>query len=794
MTSETRTVSLGDRSYDIFFGRNACQAVQKWVNRFHSGKSVYVVTDRNIASIYGDYIRNWLTEEPEKLLTLPSGEEHKTFSTVSRIYAFLSEGNAGRDSIVVAFGGGVVGDLAGFAAATFLRGIPFIQIPTTLLAMLDSSVGGKTGFNLPEGKNLVGAFHQPCAAFIDDSFLVTLDDRNLRSGLAEAIKSALAGDVELWKLFAERGSRWKTFSGEDWQEIIRRSVSFKISVVERDERESRLRKILNMGHTIGHALEQSGGYGSLLHGEAVAAGLAWEAVLGRRLGITEESVVDGVLSLLCGMRYELDFPHIPLASIEAAVGMDKKRVVSDINLPLIVRPGEYEILRVTLEEIRGKLAEVRAEIQSRAADKKSGRVTSYFGEPQEAVLSLEGYVAANPKDNKAIILLADAYLRSGNVAAAWGALQEVLGRNISDPYVLQMAVELEKQLAKGVSAGEDAQATLPFENLLVMGEDTYQIKIADSAVLPIEEEEEWRFFEPPVLAPEEKAVSLRLEEPVAEVAATAPEIPVSVSFSDSNLPVDTSFVPLIETQEELDSVVLPIEEEEEWRFFEPPVLVAEEKTASLQYEVPVAEVAATAPEIPVSVSFFDSNLPVDTSFVPLIETQEELDSVVLPIEEEEEWRFFEPPVLVSEEKAASLGLEEPVAEAAATVPEIPASASFSDSKPSVDTSFVPPIETPKEPEAREEPEEDTAEEKNSLSLIEAFSSVGTVTLADLYWAQGECSAARKTVKQILEEDPGNMRARKWMDLHGEEDPVESALEVFLDLTAKEFCYDLSRHH
>jgi len=607
MTFETRKVSLGDRSYDIFFDHNVCPAVRKWIDKYHFGKSVYVVTDRNVASIYGDDIRRWLVKEPEKLLALPPGEEHKTLSAVGRIYAFLSEGNADRDSIVVAFGGGVVGDLAGFAAATFLRGISFIQIPTTLLSMLDSSVGGKTGFNLPEGKNLAGAFHQPCAVFIDDSFLDTLDDRNLHSGLAEAIKCALAGDADLWKLFVERGDRWKAFSGDDWREIIHRSVSFKISVVERDERESHLRKILNLGHTIGHALEQSGGYGRLLHGEAVAAGLAWEAVLGRRMGVTPESVTDDVLSLLLGMGYGLDVPDIPLASIEAAVGMDKKRVVSDMDLPLIVRPGECEIRRVPLKEIRKELAAVREEIQSRAAENESDRRVSYFGEPHEAVRILEGYVAANPGDGRAIMLLAEARLRSGNVTAARGAIHEALEKNISDPSILHKAAQLEKQLTlEGASTGESAQETLSSDNL-----------------------------------------------PVADA---------------------------------------------------------------------------------------------------------------------------------------------PVPEAAATVPEIDASASFSDSVLSIETSLIPFVETPEEPEAQEEPKEKIAEEKGDLSLIEAFSSVGTMTLADLYWSQGEWSAARKIVKQILEDDPGNMRAKKWMDLHGEEDPVESALEVFLDLTAKEFGYDLSRYH
>ena len=623
MTSETRTVPLGDRSYDIFFDNNVYQAVPDWIRNFRPGKSVYVVTDKNVASIYGDDIRRRLVDAPEKLLTLPPGEEHKNLSAVSRIYAFLAEANADRDSILVAFGGGVVGDLVGFAAATFLRGISFIQVPTTLLAMLDSSVGGKTGFNLPEGKNLVGAFHQPAAVFIDDSFLVTLDDQSLRSGLAEGIKSALAGDARLWELFVAKGSRWKTFSNDDWREVVRRSVSFKISVIERDERELYWRKILNLGHTIGHALEQAGGYGRLLHGEAVAAGLAWEAVLGRRLGVTPESVVDGVMGLLLDMGYELDVAEIPLDSIEAAVGMDKKRVVSELDLPLITGPGECEIRRFPLEKIRKELLEVREEIRDRTSEKAIDMMELYVGQPEETVRSLERHVAVNPRDNTAIRLLADAYRKTGNLAAAWGAIQEALGRNPSDPSILQMAAELEKESPMGVSVEEAAQAALPFENMLVVGEDAYQIQAADSDV-----------------SQHEKGT-------VSEAGVSAPEASVDAD--------------------------------------------------SAQGELSIAEDAE------------------------------------------------------------------------------------------------PEIETPGEPDESESTREARTEK---AAVDEPFSpkAVGTVTLADLYWEQGDRVTARKIVSQILEKDPDNARAREWMSQYGEEDSVESALRAFLVSTAKEFGHDISRYN
>jgi len=391
LNPDTLTVALGDRTYDIFFGREIYSLFQEWICRFYPGGTVHVVTDRNVASIYGDDIHRWLAGISHDVLALHPGEEQKNFDTVREIYGFLARGDAGRDSLVVAFGGGVVGDLAGFAAATYLRGISCIQVPTTLLSQVDSSVGGKTGFNLPEGKNLVGAFHQPRAVFIDDAFLLTLDDRNLRAGMAEVVKCALAGDAELWDRLLASGGAWKSFSGEEWRWVVRRAVAFKASVVERDERESSLRRILNLGHTLGHAMETSGGYGHLLHGEAVAMGLAWEAILGRKLGVTGEELVDRLVSLLIAIGFSLDDPGVALTSIAAAIGMDKKRVLSDVNLPLIVVPGRCELRNVPLAEIRRELPAIRAEIRERSIAREP-RIPSERAIPEESPCSNLIYV------------------------------------------------------------------------------------------------------------------------------------------------------------------------------------------------------------------------------------------------------------------------------------------------------------------------------------------------------------------------------------------------------------------
>jgi 3-dehydroquinate synthase len=484
LTPETLTVALGDRTYDIFFGRDIYPLFQEWICRFYPGDSVHVVTDRNVASIYGDDIRRWLSGIPHGVLPLAPGEESKSFDTVREIYSFLARGDAGRDSLVVAFGGGVVGDLAGFAAATFLRGISYIQVPTTLLSQVDSSVGGKTGFNLPEGKNLVGAFHQPRAVFVDDAFLLTLDERNLKAGMAEVVKSALAGDGELWGRLVARGSRWRSFSGEDWRWVVRRSVAFKASVVERDEREASLRRILNLGHTVGHAMEQAGGYGRLLHGEAVAMGLAWEAVLGRILEATPGDLAEAIVCLLLDMGYDVDDPELPLSSIAAAIGMDKKRILSDVDLPLVVAPGRCELRRVALPEIRRQLPAIRAELRELAArhepprEQEAADATLPTEPSMEDLAVLERRVAENPRDPHALTALAAGYLRAGNLAAAWEAIHAVLEENPADAGAQRVAAELGRATS-AAGQGEGMQAASPLAGLVLLGDDAYEIRTAD---------------------------------------------------------------------------------------------------------------------------------------------------------------------------------------------------------------------------------------------------------------------------------------------------------------------------
>jgi 3-dehydroquinate synthase len=469
------TVALGERTYDIFFGEDIYSLFQEWICRFYPGGSVFVITDRNVASIYGGDIRRWLSGIPHHVHAIEPGEESKNWETVRGIYGFLAQGSADRDALIVAFGGGVVGDLAGFAAATYLRGIPYIQIPTTLLSQVDSSVGGKTGFNLPEGKNLVGSFHQPRAVFIDHGFLRTLDDRNLRAGMAEVVKCGLAGDAVLWETLLSHGAGWKSMSGREWHDVIRRSVAFKASIVVKDERESSIR----------HALEQSSGYGALLHGEAVAKGLAWEAIFSRRLGITPPDLEEKLFFLLREMGFALDDPGLALSSIASAVGMDKKRVVSDVDLPMVTAPGACVLKRVPLALLRKELPAIRAEIQRRgreaAIDSASARELQERierGGLEEAVATLERQVGAHPNDLRAMVLLSDAYRRAGKHVAAWEMIKEALQQYPADAGAQRAAREIEEELHRSPPREGEAPPA-PLEDVILLPEGAFEIRPAD---------------------------------------------------------------------------------------------------------------------------------------------------------------------------------------------------------------------------------------------------------------------------------------------------------------------------
>ena len=325
-----------------------------------------IITDETVRDLYGAKVAGTFVQPDVAVLTIPPGEAHKTRESWGRLTDQLMTLGYGRDSAIIAVGGGVVGDLAGFVAATFMRGIPYVQVPTTLLAMIDASIGGKTAVDTPHGKNLVGAFHRPSAVIADPTVLATLPARELRAGLAEAIKHGVIADAAYFARTAEALPTLVGAGGHgsaQMAELIIRSIELKAGIVERDEREGGLRKILNFGHTLGHAIEALGGY-QLLHGEAIAIGMALEAEVGERSGITARGTADSIRRLLDGAGLPSARPRAlePDRIIEVARGDKKTRAGSiELAIPLGIgrmaapdagwtaRIGE-ELIREVLEE------------------------------------------------------------------------------------------------------------------------------------------------------------------------------------------------------------------------------------------------------------------------------------------------------------------------------------------------------------------------------------------------------------------------------------------------------------
>jgi 3-dehydroquinate synthase len=321
---ESLTVHLGDRSYPIQFGANVAPAVRAEVDALvAAGRKVAIVTDRNLARTQCDALHAMFGEQP--MLVLEPGEETKSLTELGRVLDFLAEHRVDRGGALFAAGGGVIGDLAGFAAASYLRGIAFYQVPTTLLSMVDSSVGGKTGINLKAGKNLVGAFHQPKGVFIGTGLLTTLPPREFAAGMAEVIKTGLLGDGAL---FTQLEKTTLTVNSPELGAVVRRCCALKAGVVEADEHETAKeggRALLNLGHTFGHAIEQVTGYGHYLHGEAVAIGLAAAARLSQKLGYIDAELVARIDAVLVAHALPVVLREpLPLGPLMAAMARDKK--------------------------------------------------------------------------------------------------------------------------------------------------------------------------------------------------------------------------------------------------------------------------------------------------------------------------------------------------------------------------------------------------------------------------------------------------------------------------------------
>jgi 3-dehydroquinate synthase len=275
-------------TYRVTIAAGALDRAGDVVREVASAHRYAIITDTNVGPVYSARLRDALGDSRTQVLTIPAGETQKTRDSWASLTDELLHAGFGRDSTIVALGGGVVGDLAGFVAATFMRGVPYVQIPTSLLAMIDASVGGKTGVDTPAGKNLVGAFHQPSAVLVDTSVLATLPLEHLRAGMAEAIKHGVIASADYFNSVVAVAAELDTVdvAGEAMLDLVATSVEIKAEVVRRDEREAGVRKTLNFGHTIGHAIELCSGYG-VLHGQAVAIGMVYEAALAEHVGVAE---------------------------------------------------------------------------------------------------------------------------------------------------------------------------------------------------------------------------------------------------------------------------------------------------------------------------------------------------------------------------------------------------------------------------------------------------------------------------------------------------------------------------
>ena len=356
MNKQTLEVALGERRYPIWIGAGLIDDAATWRTSLR-GRHVLIVTDEHVAPLYLDRVRAGLAGLTHTALVLPAGETTKTLANTARVFDALAALGASRDGSVIALGGGVIGDLAGFAAACWMRGVDFVQMPTTLLAMVDSSVGGKTGVNVDAGKNLVGAFHQPRAVVADTSTLTTLPKREYAAGLAEVVKYGAIGDTEFFAWLEANADALNAHDGAALTEAIAFSCRYKAGVVARDERETGERALLNFGHTFGHAIEAESGYGELLHGEAVAIGMLLAATLSARLGRAPGEDAERLARLLARFGLPTMPPPAEADTLLARMRLDKKNIGGRLRLVLWRGIGRAELVAdVDEREVRAVLA------------------------------------------------------------------------------------------------------------------------------------------------------------------------------------------------------------------------------------------------------------------------------------------------------------------------------------------------------------------------------------------------------------------------------------------------------
>ena len=342
-------VELGERSYSI---RVQPGLLDRFAFLLPKASSVAIVTDANVGPLFAERVKYALAKADYQagVITMPAGDEHKNSETLAAIYDRMFELGLDRSSLVIALGGGVVGDVTGYAAATFMRGVRYVQLPTTLLADVDSSVGGKTGINHPRGKNMIGAFHQPSAVFIDPAALQTLPERELAAGMAEVIKYGVIRDAEFFRFLEERAAGVRGLQADAIQHVIVRCCEIKADVVAADEREGGVRAILNYGHTIGHALEAITGYSFYRHGEAVAIGMNLAARLACRMGMISDAIVNRQARLLREFGLPVEPGSVDKDKLIAALRGDKKARAGRVRFVLPVDIGSVVVSEDVTDE------------------------------------------------------------------------------------------------------------------------------------------------------------------------------------------------------------------------------------------------------------------------------------------------------------------------------------------------------------------------------------------------------------------------------------------------------------
>ncbi len=345
------TVNLPHKKYPIVIQKDLIKDIGFKLKEIYKGNKIAIITDLNVERLYGEKIEKNLVDQDyfvKKIIVEP-GEKSKSFDTLLDLYDKLLDFEITRGDLIITLGGGVVGDLGGFAASTLLRGIPFVQIPTSLLAQIDSSVGGKVAVNLSKGKNLVGSFYHPEAVFIDPQFLKTLDKRFLYDGMAELIKYSLIKDKNLFENLLKYKLDEELFN--NMEEIIYRCCEIKKEIVERDEMDKGERMILNFGHTIGHAIEKYFKYEKFTHGEAVAIGMYNITKKSEEMGITQKGTADLIKRILIQYKLPFTMPEMDIKKIVESINLDKKSKGEDISIVLLKSIGEVFVKKINRDNI-----------------------------------------------------------------------------------------------------------------------------------------------------------------------------------------------------------------------------------------------------------------------------------------------------------------------------------------------------------------------------------------------------------------------------------------------------------